>query len=139
LGIQPDGLGLASSLYPPAGLPCVFRGKLLEGQRRVTKSADAFCRFERAIDQGVYFAHPRSHQASVHGKDLLDDGFGRFRELPLGLARLGRDVTGIAISYRRRKEGTVVDCELSAKVSCDLAFLQLDQRCLTQPECGAAR
>jgi teichuronic acid biosynthesis glycosyltransferase TuaC len=28
------------------------------------------------------------------GKDLLDDRFGRFRELPLELARLGHEVIG---------------------------------------------
>lgn len=39
------------------------------------------------------------------GKDLLDDRFGRFWELPLGLARLGHEVQGIALSYRRRSEG----------------------------------
>ena len=51
------------------------------------------------------------------GKDLLDDRFGRFRELPLRLAQLGHHVTGIAISYRRRKEHTVEDCDQSAKAS----------------------
>jgi len=43
------------------------------------------------------------------GKDLLDDRFGRFRELPLGLAQLGHEVTGIACSYRRREEGVTFD------------------------------
>ena len=33
------------------------------------------------------------------GKDLLDDRFGRFRELPLELAKLGHEVTGICLSY----------------------------------------
>jgi teichuronic acid biosynthesis glycosyltransferase TuaC len=45
------------------------------------------------------------------GKDLLDDRFGRFRELPLGLARLGHDVRGIALSYRRKAERIVVDSD----------------------------
>ncbi|MGH8544536.1 MAG: glycosyltransferase [Gammaproteobacteria bacterium] len=45
------------------------------------------------------------------GKDLLDDRFGRFRELPLGLARLGHEVRGIALSYRRKEEGTLVDSD----------------------------
>ena len=45
------------------------------------------------------------------GKDLLDDRFGRFRELPLGLARLGHDVMGIALSYRTREETTVTDVD----------------------------
>jgi glycosyltransferase involved in cell wall biosynthesis len=39
------------------------------------------------------------------GKDLLDDRFGRFWELPLELARLGHDVQGISLSYRKRPEG----------------------------------
>jgi teichuronic acid biosynthesis glycosyltransferase TuaC len=43
------------------------------------------------------------------GKDLLDDRFGRFRELPLELARLGHEVQGISLSYRRRSVGTMVD------------------------------
>lgn len=43
------------------------------------------------------------------GKDLLDDRFGRFRELPLELARLGHEVRGLALSYRRRPEGVFVD------------------------------
>jgi glycosyltransferase involved in cell wall biosynthesis len=36
------------------------------------------------------------------GMDLLDDRFGRFRELPLELSRLGHEVSGLAISYRPR-------------------------------------
>jgi glycosyltransferase involved in cell wall biosynthesis len=43
------------------------------------------------------------------GKDLLDDRFGRFWELPLELARLGHEVQGLALSYRRRPGGTFVD------------------------------
>jgi teichuronic acid biosynthesis glycosyltransferase TuaC len=43
------------------------------------------------------------------GKDLLDDRFGRFRELPLALARLGHEVQGISLSYRRRVEGSITD------------------------------
>jgi glycosyltransferase involved in cell wall biosynthesis len=39
------------------------------------------------------------------GKDLLDDRFGRFWELPLELARLGHEVQGISLSYRKRPEG----------------------------------
>jgi teichuronic acid biosynthesis glycosyltransferase TuaC len=42
-------------------------------------------------------------------KDLIDDRFGRFRELPLELARLGHEVQGLALSYRRRPEGTFID------------------------------
>ena len=40
------------------------------------------------------------------GKDLLDDKFGRFWEVPLALARRGHRVEGIALSYRSRSEGT---------------------------------
>jgi glycosyltransferase involved in cell wall biosynthesis len=47
------------------------------------------------------------------GKDLLDDRFGRFRELPLGLARLGHEVAGLAFSYRRREEGATLDSDRS--------------------------
>jgi glycosyltransferase involved in cell wall biosynthesis len=38
-------------------------------------------------------------------KDLLDDRFGRFWDLPFELARLGHEVTGISLSYRPRNEG----------------------------------
>ena len=38
-------------------------------------------------------------------KDLIDDRFGRFWELPLELDRLGHEVKGIALSYRTRSEG----------------------------------
>jgi glycosyltransferase involved in cell wall biosynthesis len=40
------------------------------------------------------------------GKDLLDDRFGRFWELPLELARRGHEVQGISLSYRRKSEGS---------------------------------
>jgi glycosyltransferase involved in cell wall biosynthesis len=43
------------------------------------------------------------------GKDLLDDRFGRFCELPLALAQLGHEVQGISLSYRRRAEGSITD------------------------------
>lgn len=42
-------------------------------------------------------------------KDFIDDRFGRFRELPLELARLDHDVQGLALSYRPRREGLFVD------------------------------
>lgn len=41
------------------------------------------------------------------GKDLLDDAYGRFHELPLELARLGNEVQGLCASYRRRNEGEI--------------------------------
>jgi glycosyltransferase involved in cell wall biosynthesis len=40
------------------------------------------------------------------GKDLLDDRFGRFWELPLGLAHRGHEVQGISLSYRTRATGS---------------------------------
>jgi glycosyltransferase involved in cell wall biosynthesis len=40
------------------------------------------------------------------GKDLLDDRFGRFWELPLELARRGHEVEGISLSYRTKLEGS---------------------------------
>jgi glycosyltransferase involved in cell wall biosynthesis len=43
------------------------------------------------------------------GKDLLDDRFGRLRELPLALAELGHTVHGFCLSYRRREEGPLRD------------------------------
>jgi glycosyltransferase involved in cell wall biosynthesis len=43
------------------------------------------------------------------GMDLLDNRFGRFRELPLELARLGHEVNGLAISYRQRPLGVTLD------------------------------
>jgi len=45
------------------------------------------------------------------GKDLLDDRFGRFRELPLELARRGHHVSGLALSYRHRSEAIVKDTD----------------------------
>jgi glycosyltransferase involved in cell wall biosynthesis len=70
------------------------------------------------------------------GKDLLDNRFGRFRELPLRVAQLGHDVTGIAISYRRRKEGTVVDCEPSANAGVTWHSFNLINGLATPLECG---
>ena len=43
------------------------------------------------------------------GKDLLNERFGRFRELPLELARRGHEIRGLAASYRQRNEGIVID------------------------------
>jgi teichuronic acid biosynthesis glycosyltransferase TuaC len=41
--------------------------------------------------------------------DLLDDRFGRLRELPLALARRGHEVRGLCLSYAPRPEGPVTD------------------------------
>jgi glycosyltransferase involved in cell wall biosynthesis len=42
-------------------------------------------------------------------KDLLDDKFGRFRELPIALARFGYRVTGLCLSYNKKREGVFQD------------------------------
>ncbi len=39
------------------------------------------------------------------GKDLLDDAYGRFYELPFELAELGHEVRGVCASYRPRAQG----------------------------------
>lgn len=38
-------------------------------------------------------------------KDLLDDAYGRFAEIPLALAARGHDVEGLCLSYEPRAEG----------------------------------
>jgi hypothetical protein len=42
-------------------------------------------------------------------KDLLDDRFGRLRELPLELALRGHEVYGLCLSYRKKKNKRVLD------------------------------
>lgn len=42
-------------------------------------------------------------------QDLVDDRFGRIREIPLHLARSGYSVRGLCLSYRRRKSGVFWD------------------------------
>jgi len=42
-------------------------------------------------------------------KDLLDDRFGRFREIPLELAKKGHQVIGLCLSYQKKKEGWFID------------------------------
>jgi glycosyltransferase involved in cell wall biosynthesis len=49
-------------------------------------------------------------------KDLIDDRFGRLRELPLALAVAGHDVRGICLSYRPRDEGRRDDVTQAARV-----------------------
>jgi glycosyltransferase involved in cell wall biosynthesis len=48
--------------------------------------------------------------------DLLDDCFGRLREIPLALAKAGHKVAGICLSYRNLKEGTYLDGDEGATV-----------------------
>ena len=68
------------------------------------------------------------------GKDLIDDRFGRFRELPLELARLGHEVHGIALSYGRRPEGTFPDKEDSFNSGVIWNSVNLMNGCLPQIE-----
>jgi glycosyltransferase involved in cell wall biosynthesis len=42
-------------------------------------------------------------------RDLLDERYGRFRELPIGMAALGLEVRGVCTSYRPRSEERVDD------------------------------
>lgn len=42
-------------------------------------------------------------------RDLIDDRFGRFREIPLALVRLGHDVQGLCLSYQQRPEEVTID------------------------------
>lgn len=42
-------------------------------------------------------------------KDLLDDRFGRFREISLALGQKGHKVQGICLSYAKRNEGFIKD------------------------------
>lgn len=49
--------------------------------------------------------------------DLIDDRFGRLRELPLALAAAGHDIAGICLSYRSRDEGRRDDVVENARVT----------------------
>ena len=42
-------------------------------------------------------------------KDLIDDRFGRFREIPLALAQNSHSVVGLCLSYKKRKQGWHTD------------------------------
>ena len=68
------------------------------------------------------------------GKDLLDDRFGRFWELPLELARLGHEVQGLALSYRRRAGGTFTDGDGSSGGGVTWNSVNLLNGCLPQLE-----
>ena len=43
-------------------------------------------------------------------KDLIDDRFGRFREIPLALGQMGHEVQGLCLSYANKNEGVIKDC-----------------------------
>jgi glycosyltransferase involved in cell wall biosynthesis len=49
-------------------------------------------------------------------KDLLDDRYGRFRELPLAMAGQGAVVQGLCLSYRRRPQLELDDVQDQASV-----------------------
>lgn len=42
-------------------------------------------------------------------KDLLDDRYGRFREIPLAFGQKGHKVQGLCLSYAKRNEGYIKD------------------------------
>jgi glycosyltransferase involved in cell wall biosynthesis len=50
------------------------------------------------------------------GRDLIDDRYGRFRELPLALAASGAGVEGLCLSYQSRPEGLHTDRNEQASV-----------------------
>lgn len=47
-------------------------------------------------------------------KDLIEDRYGRFRELPLALAQSGNEVEGFCLSYLRKKEEIINDSRANA-------------------------
>lgn len=49
-------------------------------------------------------------------RDLIDDRFGRLRELPIALAAAGHEVRGVCLSYRPRSEGRLEDIQANSKV-----------------------
>ena len=49
--------------------------------------------------------------------DLIDNRYGRIRELPLALAKLGHEITGFCLSYRSRSEGIHTDVDNNACVT----------------------
>lgn len=50
-------------------------------------------------------------------KDLLDDGYGRFAEIPLGLAERSHEVDGLCLSYRKRAKDRAVMSRGGASVT----------------------
>ncbi len=49
-------------------------------------------------------------------KDLIDDLFGRLREIPVSLAKNGHNVIGICLSYQRKTEQCIIDENNSSSV-----------------------
>jgi glycosyltransferase involved in cell wall biosynthesis len=68
------------------------------------------------------------------GKDLLDDHFGRFWELPFELIRLGHDVQGLALSYQRRPTAKLADVDGSSDIGVIWSSINLLTACLPQIE-----
>ena len=64
------------------------------------------------------------------GKDLIDDRFGRFRELPLELASLGHQVHGLSLSYRRRAEICTTDSTATGEAQVHWHSINLMRNCL---------
>jgi teichuronic acid biosynthesis glycosyltransferase TuaC len=99
--------------HPPTIQQAIRHGMANESPDSFTKDVE-FWRILR-------ITHSQIRQSELHmrilvltkrqymGRDLLDDRFGRFRELPLELARLGHEVRGISLSYRPRPEGSIID------------------------------
>ena len=68
------------------------------------------------------------------GKDLLDDRFGRFWELPLELTRLGHEVRGLAFSYRLRSDEIPIEVDSLSGGKMSWASINLLNSCLPQIE-----
>jgi glycosyltransferase involved in cell wall biosynthesis len=58
-----------------------------------------------AVDLNILVLTKRQYM----NKDLIDDLFGRFREIPLELAQRGHQVNGLCLSYHHKKEGLYRD------------------------------
>jgi glycosyltransferase involved in cell wall biosynthesis len=58
-----------------------------------------------AVDLNILVLTKRQYM----NKDLIDDRFGRFREIPLELAQKGHQVNGLCLSYLHKKEGVFRD------------------------------
>lgn len=67
------------------------------------------------------------------GKDLVNDRFGRFRELPLELAKLGHEVTGVALSYCPKDEDTFIDSDSTGKGRVTWRSLNLTRGAVPRP------
>jgi len=69
-------------------------------------------------------------------QDIIDNKYGRFREIPLELARLGHQVRGLCLSYKNKSEGDFNDSDLVSWASLNagpfkpLGFLKYFQAAL---------